>query len=165
MAKDRSELFRKESMDSLASPEQLKNYLQIPEISMWVTLLAALAAVCGLLAWGIWGQVVTTTDINGLVQDGTVTCYVSDPADVRVKMPVKIGKLEGEIVAVSGTPISKETLEGQYSESVINELKLSASNYKVIMKVNGASDGVAKVVVETDRMNPISFILSKGKNV
>lgn len=165
MARDRSKLFRKESMDSLASPEQLKNYLQIPEISMWVTLIAALAAVLGLLAWGIWGQVVTTTDLNGLVQDGLVTCYVSDPAGVRVKMPVKIGKLEGEIVSVSGTPISKETLEGQYSESVVNELKLSASNYKVTMRVDGVADGVSKVVVETERMNPISFILSKGNDV
>ena len=164
MAGDRSKLFRKESMDSLASPEQLKNYLQIPELSMWVTLIAALAAVCGLLAWGIWGQVITTTDMNGLVQDGTVTCYVSDPADVRVKMPVKIGKLEGEIVAVSGTPVSKETLEGQYQKSVINELKLSASNYKVTMKVDGAVDGVSKVVVETECVNPISFILSKGND-
>lgn len=165
MAGDRSKLFRKESMDSLASPEQLKNYLQVPELSMWVTLIAALAAVCGLLAWGIWGQVVTTTDMNGLVQDGTVICYISDPADVQVKMPVKIGKLEGEVVAVSGTPISKETLEGQYSESVVNELNLSASNYKVTMKVSGAVDGVTKVAVETERMNPISFILSKGKDV
>lgn len=165
MAGDRSKLFRKESMDSLASPEQLKNYLQIPELSMWVTLIAALAAVLGLLAWGIWGQVVITTDMKGMVQNGTVTCYVSDPADVRVKIPVKIGKLEGEVVSVSGTPISKETLEGQYSESVINELKLSESNYKVTMQVNGAVDGLAEVKVETERMNPISFILSKGNEV
>lgn len=165
MARDRSKLFRKESLDSLASPEQLKNYLQIPEISMWITLIAAIAAICGLLAWGIWGRVVVTTDMKGVVQEGTVVCYVSDPAGVRVGMPAKIGKLEGEIVAVSGTAVSKETLGEQYSESVINELKLSASNYKVTMKINGAADGVSKVVVEKERMRPISFILSKGNEV
>lgn len=165
MASDRSKLFRKESLDSLASPEQLKHYLQIPEISMWVTLIAALAAVLGLLAWGIWGSVVVTTNMKGLVQNGTVICYVSDPASVRIKMPARIGKLEGEVISVSGTPISKETLEEQYSESVVSELKLSASNYKVTMKINGAVDGVSKVVVETERMHPISFILSKGNDV
>ena len=169
MAKNRSKLFRKESMDNLASPEQLKDYLQIPKVSMWVVLIAALAAVGGLLAWGIWGQVITTTHLNGLAEGENVICYVSDPADVRLDMPVKIGRYEGEIIAVSGTAISKETLAVQYSEAVVDQLQIGDLNYKVTIKVDGVMDGivdgVTEVEVETSRVNPISFILSKGNDV
>ncbi len=50
-------LFRKKTLDKISSPEQLNDYIRVTKPSVWLTLLAVLLLLFGMLAWNILGTV------------------------------------------------------------------------------------------------------------
>ena len=52
-----SNLFRKKNLDKISSPEQLNDYIRVTKPSVWLTLLAVLLLLFGMLAWSILGTV------------------------------------------------------------------------------------------------------------
>ena len=62
-----SDLFRKKSLQRMASPEQLDDYIRVTTPSVWLILLALIVLLVGLLAYCIFGT------IDGYEKDGTAT--------------------------------------------------------------------------------------------
>ena len=62
-----SDLFRKKSLQRMASPEQLDDYIRVTTPSVWLILLALIVLLAGLLAYCIFGT------IDGYEKDGTAT--------------------------------------------------------------------------------------------
>ncbi len=58
-------LFRKKNMDKVASPEKLDDYIKVTKPSVWITLIAIILLLAGVIVWGIFGRV----EIHN--QDGT----------------------------------------------------------------------------------------------
>lgn len=52
-----SNLFRKKNLDKISSPEQLNDYIRVTKPSVWLTLLALVILLLGMLAWSILGTV------------------------------------------------------------------------------------------------------------
>jgi hypothetical protein len=50
-------LFRKESIESLRTPENLDDYLQVTKVSVWIILIAIFLLVVGFIVWGFTAQI------------------------------------------------------------------------------------------------------------
>lgn len=62
-----SELFRRQSLERITSPEELSDYIRVAAPSVWLILLATTILLVGMLAWSILG----TVDVEN--EDGTTT--------------------------------------------------------------------------------------------
>ena len=51
------EQFRKESLERINSPEELKDYIRVATPSVWLVLLATAILLAGMLAWSVFGTV------------------------------------------------------------------------------------------------------------
>ncbi|MBE5906571.1 MAG: hypothetical protein E7277_07245 [Lachnospiraceae bacterium] len=63
-------IFRKESMDTLSSPEQLKDYIRVSNPPAWLTLMAILILLVGALVWACNGSI-SVTDADGVIKEVT----------------------------------------------------------------------------------------------
>ena len=52
-----NEQFRKESLERINSPEELKDYIRVTTPSVWLVLLATAILLAGMLAWSVLGTV------------------------------------------------------------------------------------------------------------
>ncbi|MBQ6524264.1 MAG: hypothetical protein IJI12_06340 [Atopobiaceae bacterium] len=52
-----NEQFRKESLERINSPEELKDYIRVATPSVWLVLLATAILLAGMLAWSVLGTV------------------------------------------------------------------------------------------------------------
>ncbi len=52
-----NEQFRKESLERINSPEELKDYIRVATPSVWLVLLATAILLAGMLAWSVFGTV------------------------------------------------------------------------------------------------------------
>ncbi len=64
MANDGNNLFRKESIENMTSPEQLHDYIRVPSPPLWLTLIAVFTIIVCFLIWSIWGNM-TVMDTYG----------------------------------------------------------------------------------------------------
>ncbi|MDD3202006.1 MAG: hypothetical protein PHP76_08450 [Bacteroidales bacterium] len=55
-----ADLFRKKSLDSLNTPDNLDEFLKVTNFSGWMILIACILVVGGVLIWGF------TADIDGI---------------------------------------------------------------------------------------------------
>ena len=60
-----SELFRKKSLDRAKSPEELNDYIRVTTPSVWLTLIATVLILLGMLAWSVFGTVNVPQDNGG----------------------------------------------------------------------------------------------------
>ena len=68
-----SELFRKQSLERLRSPEQLDQLMHVTSSKAWLILLSLMLFVAGSVAWGFFGRVATRVGGEGiLIKSGGV---------------------------------------------------------------------------------------------
>ena len=53
----KNSIFREKSMDRVSGPESLNDYIRVTSPSVWITLLALVILLSGMLAWSIFGKV------------------------------------------------------------------------------------------------------------
>ena len=68
-------IFREKSIDRVTGPESLNDYIRVTSPSVWITLLALLVLLAGLLAWSIFGRI-EVKDANGDVKEVAPITYV-----------------------------------------------------------------------------------------
>jgi hypothetical protein len=67
MANEKGELFRKEALEQVSSPEQLDQLIQLVHLKAWLPLAAIGALVMIGLGWGIFGRIPTYVEAKGLL--------------------------------------------------------------------------------------------------
>ena len=135
----KKEVFRKETMERISSPEQLTGYLRVTKPGIWVVLAAVILLLGAMLAWSAVGVLETTTDAKVVVSDASTEIIVTGTlaSSVQAGMPVRVASEEYTIASV-------ETDE--YGRTVA---------FARTDLPNGIYD--AKIVVEQTK--PISFLL------
>ena len=58
-------IFRKKSLERVAAPEQLDDYIKVTTPSVWIILAATLLLVAGMLIWAVFGRIRVNTDSGG----------------------------------------------------------------------------------------------------
>ena len=111
-------LFRKKSLESISSPEQISGFLRVATPSLWIVLAAVALLLASLLVWSSVTAVESYAAGTTEVRDGILTLRFDD-ADkaekVEVGMNVKVGELTAPVVSVGldegGAPIAIADVE------------------------------------------------------
>mgnify|MGYP007101876561 CR=1 FL=1 len=121
-------LFRKETMERVSSPEQLRDYLHVTSPAIWVVLAAVILILASLFVWSSVTAVESYAAGTAEVRGGVLTLTFDDAekaAHVEVGMNVKVGELVTPVLSVgrdeAGDPIAVAAAglpDGVYEASV-----------------------------------------------
>ena len=137
MEKNEQIVFRRKTLDRIASPEQLTDYLRVTNPGIWVILAAVILLLAGVLAWSMVGTLETKAEVKGVVSDQTA----------------QIISLESEPLA-EGMPLRVIGQEYRIAYADLDEYGRSVG----IAEVN-LPDGTYDGTVVTEAVHPISFLL------
>ncbi|MCR5718629.1 MAG: hypothetical protein K6F80_06320 [Oscillospiraceae bacterium] len=135
------QIFRKESIDRISSPEQLTDYLRVTNPSTWLILAAAIVLLAGMLVWSCVGYLETVVRTNGTAVNGQleIVVPVKDADGVKAGMPVRIQNTEAVIL---------DTAQDDYGRTIAHA---AAS----------VPNGEYPVEIVTEQLNPITFLINK----
>jgi HlyD family secretion protein len=110
----KKEMFRKEALEHLSSPEQLDSLLEVTTRRGWIAL-STLAAGLGLaLLWSILGQIPVTVEAVGILVYPRRIVALQVPAAGQVtNVEVKVGDFvrKGQVLATLNQPDTAQALE------------------------------------------------------
>lgn len=136
MAENTQRVFRKKTLDRIASPEQLTDYLRVTNPGIWVVLVAVILLLIGLLAWSMVGTLETKAEVKIVVSDHTAQIIPLGSESLSDGMPLRVSGLEVRIASAQ---------TDEYGRSVgVSEVNLPDGTY----------DGI----VVTEAVHPISFL-------
>lgn len=164
----KNNVFKKSSMERIASPEKLDDFIKVSNPSSWMVLGAALALLLGLLVWGIFGQLSQSVTFNGHLKDDHLYCYASGNLAEQLTpgMNVSIAvqgaeSLSGRILSVAEHPLSfDEAARDITSDYLLSSLGITGWNIIVIIETDAPLyEGVVYTVsAVTDTFRPIEMV-------
>lgn len=114
MADDNKDLFRKEALEQLSSPEQLEQLMEVTTRKAWIMLYTVAGAVFSILLWSIFGQIPVTVDGSGIfVYPRRVVPFQSPAPGQVVKLSVAVGDFvkKGDVIGTLNQPDLVQELE------------------------------------------------------
>ena len=103
---EQQSLFRKSSMESISSPEQLTDYLRVTSPAVWIVMAAIILLLVGMLIWGSTAHIDSYAAGTAQVQDGRMIVVFDDSelaANVQAGMSVTVGETSSLIDSVGST--------------------------------------------------------------
>ncbi len=167
---EKSNIFRKESLDRVESPEQMDEYIKVSSASVWVILGALLIAAVSVLVWSVVGTLPETTTLKGVTMgDNQVKVYQSvDGANTNIvgcKVNVTLpdgSSVQGKVETVSKNPYSEEEIRSNMEYDWIAENVIPAEYaYEVVIHTEEQLEEnlLATAAITTAEVKPIQFIL------
>ena len=133
-----NQIFRKKTMERIASPEQLSDYLRVTNPGIWAILTAIILLLAGIFVWASVGVLETKTAAKAIVQGGRAEIVITGTDSVEIKTGMKLR-------VVSDDYIISEVENDEYGRSVAySDVTLP--------------DGTYEAVVVTEKIHPISFL-------
>lgn len=134
-------LFRKKSLDKIASPESLTDYIRVTNPGVWLVLAALIVLLAGACVWAIFGRMETKLPVTAKVENGMAAITLT--ADEAEKVT------PGESVIFDGGEGVILTIEGPDE----------AGLYTAAAEMN-APDGTLRAEIVTESVSPMSFIVN-----
>ena len=166
---EKSAIFRKASLESISSPDQLNEYIRVSTPSVWIVLVAMFALLSAVLVWGFTGSLPTTTDAQGVVLEGRAVCFLSpaEIGDVRVGQEAVLtvvggDKYAGRVSSVSETPKSLAEIATEVQSDYLVEALVEGEFALVVtVEIEGpppADKTLLAVSIVTESVRPIDFL-------
>jgi len=124
-----NQLFRKESLDQISSPEQLNDYLRVTNPAVWLVLTAVILLLAGMLLWASVASIDSFASGTAQVQDGTMRIVFEDPQianSVQTGMTVTAGDVSAQVSSIGYSDDGKmfalaptSLADGSYSVQVV----------------------------------------------
>ena len=157
----KSELFRKEAMEQLTSPEKLDEYIRISNPGIWLLLGAVLIFLAGVLAWGKYGYLDVLVNGAAVVENGEIRCYINaeDIADVKQGMTVTVNKQGSTVRNISKKPeiLTEENDSGLLEAGTFTQ---GVCVYEVTAGTTDLPDGIYPATITVERISPMCFVLN-----
>ena len=145
-----NEVFRRSTMNRVASSEELDHYIKVTNPSAWIVTLAALMLVGGVLVWALTAIVPVTIETTGIIpvgedpNDAKVMCIVDKATAERVhetSARVFIDGTEAESVQMLETPLSASEIHSLLgSDFYEDSIKIDDWNYVIVAKPSEAPE-------------------------
>ena len=155
-------IFRKESLDRISSPEQLNDYIRVTNPGVWMLLCAVALLLFGLCVWSIFGRLDTLLPVAAITEENQTVCYVkeADVEKVSADMPVRIGEEQYRISTVSRQPVVVDDTFVPYLLHV-GELAEGEWVYPVILNAPcGENGNIEKADIVIESIAPMTFVLN-----
>ena len=140
------QLFRKQTMERISSPEQLQDYMKVTSPGIWMVLAAVIALLAGFIIASATGTIESTLSARGQVQQGVEGVVVTLPLEqreaIRENMAVRVGDQTGHIDLIYES--------GDALNAVV----------KLTDGANPLPEGTYDVEIVTETLRPISFLLN-----
>ena len=135
-----SQLFRKNSMERIASPERLQDYIRVTNPGIWMVLAAVIALLAGFIVVSALGTIETKLDVTGEVSGGTlrIEALIDEAEDIKEGMPVRVADRETKI----GYIYSGDARHVTFTAAI------------------DLPDGIYEAQIVTETVSPISFLLN-----
>lgn len=130
-------IFRKKTLDRIASPEQLTDYLRVTNPGIWVILVAVIMLLAGIFAWSMVGTLETKAEVKVVVSDHTAQVLPLGSEALAEGMPLLVGGQDYKIA---------------YAD--LDEYGRCVGAAEVSLP-----DGIYDGMVVTEAVHPISFLL------
>ncbi len=122
-----NQLFRKESLDQITSPEQMNDYLRVTNPAVWLLLTAVILLLAGVLLWSSIASIDSFAKGTAQVSDSTMRITFDDTQiakSVKAGMTVSVGDTtaqvnsvgydeDGSIFALASTTLADGTYEAK----------------------------------------------------
>ena len=140
-----SRLFRKKTVERIASPEQLQDYMRVTNPGIWMVLAAVIVLLAGLLVASALVRVETTIPVKGEIAEAgsgiVMALSREDGAKIREGMPVRLAGRSGRV----------------------DYVYQSGASVMVTASLDDAAEalpaGVYDAEIVTEVLNPISFLM------
>ena len=109
------ELFRKEALERLRSPEQLDSLLRLARPSAWVILVILALILCLALTWGFFGSLPIRVQGLGIILPAQSKIYTVQSQTAGIVRSVEVGPNDsidaGQKIAVLSLPVDRAQVE------------------------------------------------------
>ncbi|MBR2697844.1 MAG: hypothetical protein IKE76_04560 [Clostridia bacterium] len=133
-------LFREKSLERIASPEQLNDYMRVTSPAMWMVLGAVIALLAGLLALSCATNLETLLPAEAVVEDGMM--------EIRLPASKEDEVDDGMTVRVAGQEVTIDYVRQDETGEVVCTADIDAE------------DGTYDADIVTESISPISFLLN-----
>lgn len=180
-----NEVFRRSTMNRIASADELDHYIKVTNPSAWVVVVAGLLLIVGVIVWAVVAIVPVTVNTTGIMletpQNGksVVMCVVDKPTAQKIKesgATASVNGVEASSVAVDITPASRaEIIDLLDNEFLAETFNLSDWNFMVTILLDkepehsdylvGISAGAAFLVpvdIVVAETQPINIVMGKN---
>ena len=127
---DDKDIFRKEALDQLSSPEQLEQLLEVTTRKAWVSLYTIAGALVAILLWSVFGQIPITVDGSGIfVYPRRVVSFQSPAPGQVVSIDVNVGDFvdKGDVIGTLNQPDLAQELDQE-------RVRLAEARAQVLLK-------------------------------
>ena len=137
-----NQIFRKKSLERIASPEQLNDYMRVTSPAVWMQLGVVIALLAGLLVLSCVKQLETVLPVQAKVNDGAVSITLPEGRADAVSV--------GETIRLGGQETSVETVYLNDAGATVCTATLAED----------AEDGTYDAEIVTESTSPIRFLLN-----
>ncbi|GAA6479567.1 hypothetical protein DW886_23760 [Enterocloster aldenensis] len=109
-------IFRKKSLERIAAPDELDDYLKVTSPSVWVILAALILAVTAAGVWCFFASIPTTAPAVGIRSQAGAVCFLSAGEGYSIspgmKVQIRCGNSEDTLigtVAEVGEPVQADS--------------------------------------------------------
>lgn len=155
-------VFRKESLDRISSPEQLNDYIRVTNPSVWMMMCAVILLLIGVCVWSVFGRLDTVLSVAAMTEEEQTVCYVkeADAEKLTPDMPVRIGEGQYQISSISRQPV---LVDDTFTPYLLHVGGLSAGEwvYPVILsEACGDNGSIQKAAIVIESIAPMRFVLN-----
>lgn len=151
-------IFREKSVNSIASPDSLNDYIRVVSPSVWVTMFAVITLLAGITIWGFVGHLDTVVEAFVVASDKGVVAYVNEKDSISV--------LKTDTIIIDGVEYKFDnanplyvTLTMSENESILTMLgNTSDSTVTCILIKGDLPNGTYEGKVTVDSVKPMSFV-------
>ena len=154
------QLFKKNAIDKVSSPEQLHDYVRVANPGLWIVISTIIILLAGVVVWGFIGKIDTTMTTAIVTDGGNAIIYIgeSDMEKLKIGMTVRSDGKEYTITDIAEEPIKVDESITGYA---IHASGLAIGEWVYEVSIDGEhSDGVHKADIVIESISPISFILN-----
>lgn len=111
---DDKDMFRKEALEQLSSPEQLEQLMEVTTRKAWISIYTIAATLFCILVWSVFGQIPITVDGAGIfVFPRRVVSFQSPAPGQVVTLTVGVGDFvhKGDVIGTLNQPDLEQDLE------------------------------------------------------
>lgn len=156
-----STIFREKSLEKIASPEQMNDYIRVSSPSVWMVLTAVIVLLAGVCVWGMFGHLDTAVQTGAVCTNGRLTVFVGeeDHDKIGVNAVISVDGVEYAAAEITNAPIR---VDDQIDPYVVHLAGFTEGDwaYRLYADVPGLADGVYAASVITERVRPLDFVLN-----
>lgn len=150
------------SPETITSPDDLNNYIQVTTPKVWLLLGALFLLLLVLLIWSFTGNVLTTTKCSGIYNEGIIYAYVPIENASQLKEGLNAHNQVGEdTIAGTITEVSQAPLSQSQAAKTLGSQELAAA---VVPSAGGVQVKIecqdTQKQLETNVLSNVEIILS-----